>query len=87
MNRSTAACGGADSRQRIAIFKVTCHEWFPESRSWGGAKRDGVTLVASGIFTAALTVSNRTSGKQPVTGIRGRAGNVVDALSLRCNEP
>lgn len=64
-----------------------CRPWKAATRSVDGAT-DGTATIGRKTFTSEREVlSLCESSKQPASGIRGRAGTLVDALGLVCDEP
>jgi hypothetical protein len=65
-------------------LQMHCVPWHPDSRSFYGV---------GGVFYIGRTEGNNSGNAfceaqtQPVVAIRGRAGLVVDAIGLTCDEP
>ena len=71
----------------IGYLKLTCFQWSASARTFGSQ-----TGTISVITPAGYPLSNIGSDKcsrstQPARAIRGRAGSLVDAFGLVCNEP
>lgn len=71
----------------IGYLKLTCFQWSASARTFGSQ-----TGTISVITPAGYPISNIGSDKcfrstQPAHAIRGRAGALVDAFGLVCNEP
>jgi hypothetical protein len=83
----------------LATFALVCKQWIAATRKLGSvtgmigvvttttAIQAGMTLVSgdNGFITTNRT--NCSHDTQPVVQMRGRAGLIVDAVGLTCNEP
>jgi hypothetical protein len=80
----------------IAYFDLRCRRWESATRRFTGSVV-AVIHVISGVGAARIVVdavphvglppSDCSRQEQPVVLLRGRAGAVVDAAALTCNEP
>ncbi len=80
-----AGQNGATAGASLGSLFFRCYQWFPESRSYGGAIMKTIN-VRIGLLISA-SESQCHSGTQPATGIYGRHGSLIDAVGLKCNTP
>jgi hypothetical protein len=71
----------------VVGLTVTCRNWIASSRRFGTTS----TTLAAGVVSKSLVVAPSggmcSQDVQPIRSLRGRSGNVVDALGVTCNEP
>ena len=81
----------------VGHLALRCKRWDPASRGSTGSTTAVVRVIAGAGFPAAMQVlsgttsiigaSNCERATQPAVLLRGRAGAVIDAAGLTCNEP
>jgi hypothetical protein len=70
----------------VDLVVLGCRAWDPATRQAKGIDVQQVTY-GNPQSRAARFVSRCEFAVQPVVGIRGRAGNLVDAIGFICDEP
>ncbi|HJU75227.1 MAG TPA: hypothetical protein VJ717_15905 [Gemmatimonadaceae bacterium] len=86
---------GSATPSGIAQFVLRCRAWDAATRSWGGATTALIQLLAGAnptVVVASQAQALRESvdcshQTQPAIQFRGRAGTIVDALGVTCDEP
>ena len=80
----------------LSLFGLRCHRWDAATRRWSTTSTAVIRLisgsgVANGVVqvltSASLSGPSCSSRSQPVVLLRGRAGGIIDAAGLTCNEP
>jgi hypothetical protein len=68
---------------------ITCRNWIASSRRFGTSTTTrlavGVVAATTGLVSARGAMC--AEDVQPIRSLRGRAGSVVDALGVTCDEP
>jgi hypothetical protein len=88
--------GTAANPAGVSLFILRCRRWDPGTRSWGGATTAHIQLIAGA--TPALIVAaaqppaiedsvDCSRQTQAAILFRGRAGTIVDAVGVTCDEP
>ena len=69
----------------IGYLKLTCFQWSASARTFGS--QTGTSIVFSPAGFPSIDSDKCSRSSQPARAIRGRAGSLVDAFGLVCNEP
>jgi hypothetical protein len=80
----------------LSVFTLRCNRWDSAARRWTSTVAGSIRLISGSGAPVGLQVlvgSSAPAGPvcsrqtQPVVLIRGRAGTLIDAAGLTCNEP
>ena len=92
--QGSASCGGGKVVSGATItyggqvkwMRILCGTWDPATRKFSGNEITPGFGYPSGPREGTAT-TNCSLARQPAVGIRGRAGAVIDAIGLICDEP
>ena len=88
--------GSAADPAGVSLLNLRCRRWDPMTRVWGGATTAVIQLITgaeAGVVVGTVSregANNSTDcsrQSQPAILIRGRAGQIIDAAGLTCDEP
>jgi hypothetical protein len=71
----------------VDYISLHCENWNPATRTYAGGLIGSGRIGRAGVEGGTVKTSECESNKQPASGIRGRAGGLVDAIGLECDEP